>query len=305
MHIEKQFLLPKYWGIWLFVGFAKLFVLLPYKTQMHIGRWLGRISYPLLKRRKKIAIVNLKIAFPDKTDKELDALAKKCFESVSMSGVEMMIAWFMPKKHFDKIKFDGHGMEHFESAHQDDNHGTLLLGSHFTCMEMIGRYIGEHYDPFYLVYQKHKNDLFEKVMTGSREGYVTKALQRKNVVSIVKHLKRKGSVWYAPDQDFGNERSIFVPFFGKACATLTATALLAKLTGAKVVPCYYIRKEDLSGYDIYVLPALENFPTGDDYQDALRYHEILEKAILAFPDQYLWQHRRYKTRPEGEESLYE
>ncbi|WP_440616649.1 LpxL/LpxP family acyltransferase [Cysteiniphilum sp. 6C5] len=301
---KSRFYTPKYWGLQLAFLFLRAFVYLPFRWQMKIGVILGRMSYPFLKRRKQIALTNLKIAFPYKSEQELEQLCKKCFESIAISGVETAIAWFMPKKRFNKIKFDTHGMQHFEDAHRNSSQGALMLGAHFTCMEVIGRFIGEHYNPFYLVYQKHKNPLFEQVMTASRENYVTQCLQRKNVVSIVKSLKKGGSVWYAPDQDFGAERSIFVPFFGKECATLVATSWLAEKTSAQVVPCYYARKADLSGYDIYVLPALDNFPSGDDYQDALRYHHILEKAIIDFPDQYLWQHRRYKSRPQGEKAVY-
>ncbi|WP_192483994.1 MULTISPECIES: LPS biosynthesis protein [Cysteiniphilum] len=301
---KSRFYAPKYWSLQLAFLFLRGFVYLPFRWQMKIGILLGRMTYPFLKRRKQITLTNLKIAFPNKSEQELEKLCKKCFESIGISGVETAIAWFMPKKRFNKIKFDTHGIQHFENAHNDTKQGALMLGAHFTCMEVIGRFIGEHYSPFYLVYQKHKDPLFEQVMTTSRETYVSQCLQRKNVVSIVKALKKGSSVWYAPDQDFGAERSIFVPFFGKACATLVATSWLAEKTAAKVVPCYYARKADLSGYDIYVLPALDNFPSGDDYQDALRYHHILEKAITDFPDQYLWQHRRYKSRPQGEASIY-
>ncbi|WP_116964435.1 lysophospholipid acyltransferase family protein [Fastidiosibacter lacustris] len=301
---KSHFYAPKYWGLQLFFLFARLFVRLPYRWQMRFGVRLGRMIYPFLRRRKHITMINLKIAFPNKSTHELTVLCKKCFDSIAVSGIETMIAWFMPKHQFQKIKIDTHGMEHFENVHNDPRKGALMLGSHFTCMEIIGRYIGENYSPFYLVYQKHKNTLFEHTMTTAREKYVTQCLQRKNVVSIVKMLKRNASVWYAPDQDFGAERSIFVPFFSKTCSTLVATSWLAEKTSAKVIPCYYTRKVDFSGYDIYVLPVLENFPSGDDYQDALRYHQILEKAICEFPDQYLWQHRRYKSRPPGEEGVY-
>lgn len=276
----------------------------PYRWQMRFGAWLGRLSYPFLKRRKHIAMTNLKIAFPDKNAPELEQLCKKCFESTAISGIEMMIAWFMPQKRFSKIRVDLHGVDNFEKIHNNRQQAVLLLGAHFTCMEIIGRYMGEHYESLYLVYQKHKNDCFEKLMTGRRENYVSGCLQRKNVMSIVKTLKRNASVWYAPDQDFGQKRSIFVPFFGKECITLVATSWLAAKTSAKVLPCYYVRKPNFMGYDFYILPALDNFPSGNDYDDAVRYHDILEQAIKQHPEQYLWQHRRYKTRPKGEEGIY-
>ncbi|MFZ9035101.1 MAG: LpxL/LpxP family Kdo(2)-lipid IV(A) lauroyl/palmitoleoyl acyltransferase [Francisellaceae bacterium] len=302
--MRKEFLKPQYWGIWLGVFAMRLFVLLPYKFQMHCGIKLARICYPFLKRRKHIAITNLKIAFPEKSPAEIEQLCKKCFDSIGASAMETIIAWFMSERRFQEIKFQWHGRNHFEQAHNDKESGTLMLGFHFTCMEVIGRYIGMNYKPFNLVYQKHKNPLFEKVMTDSRSKNVSRCLQRKNVISIVKALKNKETVWYAPDQDFGRERSIFVPFFGKDCATLVATSWLADKTGARVIPCFYTRKADLSGYDIHILPALNNFPSGDDYADALRCNNVLEMMIRQYPDQYLWQHRRFKTRPKDEDPLY-
>ena len=271
---------------------------------MLIGKYIGRLSYPFLRRRKRIVLINLKIAFPNKTNKQLDMLAKKCFESVLMAAFEIIIAWFMSEKRFKKIKFDCHGIQHFECSHNNKHHGTILLGTHFTCMEIIGRYMGENYPPFYLVYQQHKNSFFEKVMMTSREKYIEKTLPRKNMMSVIRHLNRSCSVWYAPDQDLESKRSIFVPFFGKKCATLTVTSLLSKLTQATVIPCYYTRKADLTGYDIKILPPLEGYPTGDEYQDALQYNKMLEEMIINFPDQYLWQHRRYKTRPKDEKPVY-
>lgn len=300
---ELKFFSLKYWPLWFILILLRLFVYLPYRWQIKTGAFFGRIAYPFLKRRKHITLTNLRIAFAHMNDKEIKYLCKKCFESIGIAGAETVIAWFMSKKRFSKIKFDIYGVENFEDAHSSTR-GSLFLGAHFTCMEIAGRFIGEHYKPFHLVYQKHKNPLFEALMKLSRERYITKCIERKNVISIVKSLKNGNSVWYAPDQDFGAERSIFVPFFDKKCATLVATSWLAEKTQAKVVPCYYVRKPDFLGYDIYILPELNNFPSKDDYQDALRYNHILEKAICDFPDQYLWQHRRYKSRPRGEEFIY-
>ena len=290
------------WGIFQIIRF---FVLcFPYRWQMHFGACLGRLIYPFLKHRKSITKINLKIAFPEKSTQELEKLCKKCFESIAISGIEMMIAWFMPKKRFSKICVDFYGIKQFESIHNNTQKGTILLGAHFTCMEIIGRYIGEKYNNFNLVYQKHKNDYFEKLMKNRRERYVHTCIQRKNVISIVKALQRNHSVWYAPDQDFGYKHSIFIPFFGKKCATLIVTSWLARKTLAKVLPCYYIRKPNFNGYDLHVLPALNNFPSGNDYDDAIRYHHFLEDAIRKYPEQYLWQHRRYKTPLSGKNPIY-
>ena len=295
---------PRYWGPWALVYLIKAFVQLPYKWQMNIGKSLGILGYKVAKRRKHITMCNLKACFPEKKHEELEVICKDAFASIGMSGIETMIAWFMSDRRFKKINFEDLIHPAFKECSQQKK-PILLLGAHFTCMEVIGRYMATHYDHFNFVYQKHKSPFFEHIMSSSRGRYAKKCLQRKNVLAIVKTLKRGESVWYAPDQDFGNERSIFVPFFGIQCSTLVATPWLAEKGNAQVMPCYYVRKNDLSGYTMHGLEPWENFPTGDDYQDALRYNVFLEKAVRQHPDQYLWQHRRFKTRPEGEASIYE
>ena len=302
--MNNTLLKPKFWGMWLMVGLMRLFVLLPYRWQMRFGRRVGRITYPFLKRRKHITMRNIEVAFPELNAEEKEKLCRRCFDSAGMAGVESMIAWFMPKRRFVKIPFHLKGQEAFEQSHNDPEQASLLLGCHFTSLEMAGRYIAENYQPFYLVYQKNRNVFFEHVITKQRQNYVAECFQRKNLFPIIRALKNKQTLWYAPDQDFGQEHTIFVPFFGVECATLTATTWLVQKSNAKVFPVYYVRREDLSGYDLIADAPWDNFPSGDVYQDALRYNQWLETIIRRHPDQYLWQHRRYKTRPQGQASIY-
>jgi Kdo2-lipid IVA lauroyltransferase/acyltransferase len=110
--------------------------------------------------------------------------------------------------------------------------------------------------------------------------------------------------YYLPDMDFGARESVFVPFFGVQAATLTAVSRLAKLTNAAVVPVIATQRNDGSGYDVRFHPALENFPSGDDVADAKRINELVESYVLENIPQYLWTHKRFKTRPEGEKSVY-
>ena len=180
----------------------------------------------------------------------------------------------------------------------------LLLSAHFPCMEIIGKYIGEHYRSINIVYQKHKNNFLESFITGKRNCYFSNCIQRKNVLGIVKSLKNKKSIWYAPDQDFKQKRNIFIPFFKQKCSSLTTTSWLITTTKSIVVPCYYIRKKDLKGYDIYILPSFKKFPSKNNYNDGKRYNEMIEKITKQNPSQYLWQHRRYKTRAIGIKNYY-
>jgi KDO2-lipid IV(A) lauroyltransferase len=141
-------------------------------------------------------------------------------------------------------------------------------------------------------------------MTTTRRRILDDLLSNTDLRAIVRSLRKGKVVWYAPDQDFGRERSVFAPFMGVETATLTATARLAKLSGAPIVPFYSERLPGNQGYLIKILPELENFPSGDDVTDATLVNQVIEQQVRAAPEQYLWLHRRFKTRPEGEADLY-
>ena len=154
------------------------------------------------------------------------------------------------------------------------------------------------------MYKKHRNPLFEAVMKQARERNYERAIERHDVRGLLRSLKQGHAVWYAPDQDFGAQHSVFAPFMGVMCATLAAPARLAKLSGAPVVPFFPQRLHDGSGYRLILLPALKDFPGGDDVADATRINDVIEQAVRRAPDQYLWLHRRFKTRPPGAAPLY-
>ncbi|MED7787916.1 LPS biosynthesis protein [Francisella sp. 19X1-34] len=300
--MDKTFLKPKYWGIWILVGLCKAIVnILPYKALMRLAIGIGFLAKPLAKKRNQIAITNLKIAFPEKSDQEIKKLADESYKSACMAGFESLIAWFMSDKNFKKLNIDISEFDTFIDTHNDPNKTLLALGFHFHSLEIAGRYVGNNIKPLSIMYQKHSSPLMEHIITTSREKYIDKCFQRKNIVSVIKSLKRGMTMWYAPDQDF-KEHIIFVDFFNKLCSTLTVTPWLAQKTGATVVPMYYIRKKDLSGYKLISCEPIEF--TGDPYKDANMTNRFLESAIRKYPEQYLWQHRRYKTRPPGEEKIY-
>ncbi|MBK2028168.1 LPS biosynthesis protein [Francisella noatunensis] len=300
--MDKSLLKPKYWGLWLAILIAKILVnTLSYKTLMRLAIFIGKIAKPLAKKRNKVAYINLKIAFPDKSETEILKLVDESYRSVCMTGFESLIAWFMSDKNFKKTNVDETEFQSFIATHNNLDRPLMSLGFHFHTLEIAGRYCGDKFKPLSLMYQKHKNPVMEHIITSSRLKYVDKCFERKNMLTMIKSLRSKMTLWYAPDQDF-KEHSIFVPFFGKLCSTLVVTPWLARKTKSIVIPTYYVRNKDLSGYKLISGEPMEF--SGDDYKDALLINQFLERAIRKYPEQYLWQHRRYKTRPLGEEKIY-
>jgi KDO2-lipid IV(A) lauroyltransferase len=118
---------------------------------------------------------------------------------------------------------------------------------------------------------------------------------------IIKGMKENMPFIYPPDQDQGIRDGAFIPFFGIPAATMTSVPRMAKMTGAKIVPAITKMLPGGKGYVLTFYPAWENYPTGDDIADTRRMNEFIEQRILEMPEQYFWLHKRFKTRPPGEE----
>ncbi|MGQ4003008.1 lysophospholipid acyltransferase family protein [Francisellaceae bacterium CB299] len=305
----KDNLKPKNWGVWIVIGIMYLGSKLPFCVQKYISLSLGFIIKPFLRGRNAIATENLKIVFPDYTAKQIKKIVNKSYYSMILSGAEIATSWFASKKRFKKIEFEWTegSFEIFKKYHEDPNISLITLGFHFHCIEIMGRYFGENFPPMTVMYQKNTNELIEDLIKKYRERNLERCLDSKNFIAVIRSLKKGYTMWYAPDQDFGLEssgieNSVFAPFFGKLCSTLTVTPWLAKKTNSTVLPVYYIRKKCLKKYKIVFGEPLKF--TGDAYHDAKITNEFLENAVREYPEQYLWQHRRFRTRPNGEPQIY-
>jgi len=274
---------------------------LPFNLQMQLGALLGTMMYHLARRRRHIARCNITLCFPELDCEAQQILLRKTFRSAGISLMETGLAWWGKDKMLGK-RVTIEGLEHLQQASASGK-GVLLLGAHFTSLEISGRLLSR-FHPCAAMYRKHDNPLFEAIIKHSRETHLDKIISRRDMRGMVRALREGTVVWYATDQDFGPRNSVFAPFFGVQTASLVMTSKLARLSGAPVVPFFSQRLEDDSGYRLILLPALTDFPGSDDVADATRINAIIEKQVRKVPDQYLWLHRRFKTRPESEFGLY-
>ena len=292
---------PGYWPTWMLLGVMWLVAQLPYRLQMGLGRMLGRMLAWIGHQRRGIAEVNLGLCFPELDATRRKALLRDHFQSLGMGVVEIAMSWWTPEKRLRKlVRIEG--LEHLDRA-LARGRGVILLTGHFTSLEIGGRLLAL-FTPFHVLYRRHRNPLFEATMRRARERNFDRAIPREDVRALLRSLKANMPVWYAADQDYGREQSLFVPFFGVPAATIIATSRLAAHSGAAVVPFFQRRLADGSGYLLQLYPALEDFPGATPEADARRINGILEERIREMPEQYLWVHRRFKTRPEGEAPLY-
>jgi KDO2-lipid IV(A) lauroyltransferase len=300
-HPQQSLFHPRFWLTWAGVAILWMLAKLPFPAQLWFGTLLGRLFLAVSKRRRHIASVNLHLCFPELDEAEQEKLLKKHATSIGMSLIEIGMGWWIPEKRLAKLS-EIDGLEHLQKALASGK-GVILLSAHFTCLEVGGRLLAQHV-PFHVMYRSNENPVVEHFMQRNRQTHFEKAIPRDDVRGMLKSLKEGKAVWYAPDQNFGHKNSIFAPFFGVPAATNTATARLARLSGAVVVPFFPKRKEDGSGYQLTLLPPLEDFPSSDIEQDTIRINQLIEQQVRRAPDQYLWMHRRFKDRPEGLEPVY-
>ena len=292
---------PRYWPTWLGLGILYLTTKFPYRLQLQFGKNLGRISYYLLKKFRRIAEINLKLCFPELSNQERESLLKKQFQSLGMGLIESAMAWWMPDHKLDSL-IHVQGLEHLQKA-LAKNKGVLILSAHFTSLDICGRLFSNIF-PMYVVYREQKNRVIDRFLKQHRNFNWMQPIHRHAIRQIIKTLKQNKAIWYAADQDYGLTHSIFPPFFNISTATISTPSRYANRTEAQVVTLFYHRLPKGKGYQITIGPILESFGQGDDYQDMLRFNQLLEQAVRAHPDQYLWIHRRFKTRPQNDPYLY-
>lgn len=292
---------PLYWPAWLGLGILWLITRLPYRLQIKCGAGLGRLLYLFPGQLKKITQINIGLCYPKLTPEEQRRMVKNSFASLGIGLVEAAMAWWLPDKKL-QILYKVHGYEHFEKAHAKGK-GIILLSPHFTCLEIIGRLMGMRYT-FGVMYRPHKKALIAFIHERFRKKHYVSYIPSHGVHQLLTALKNNMPIWYAYDIDGGRKNSVFAPFFGLQTASLTAVTRIVNLTGAAVVPIGYYRRDDNTGYDIHLYPALESFPSNDLVEDATRLNAILEKIIREHPEQYVWQYKRFKTRPKGDKRFY-
>ncbi|GAA0810456.1 Kdo(2)-lipid IV(A) acyltransferase [Colwellia asteriadis] len=300
---KLSFLLPKYWLTWLGVFILYSISWLPYKWQLGLGRFVGRLLFKFGSKRQNVALTNLRLCFPEKSEQELQRILKTNFENAGIALFETGMGWWWPNWRI-KRKVKVKGFEHIVKA-QQDNQGILLLAMHNMCLEICARGIG-YTHPVVVFYRPHNNQLMEFFQHRGRGRSNKYMLGKRDVKGLIRALREKESCVYLPDQDYGRNKSLFVPFFNvKETATTTGTLIFARQKNTRSFMLIPRRNDDDSGYTIEVSPQLDNFPTDDDVQDVTRVNKELEQAIMVSPEQYMWLHRRFKTRPNPDDkSLY-
>ncbi|HVI58107.1 MAG TPA: LpxL/LpxP family Kdo(2)-lipid IV(A) lauroyl/palmitoleoyl acyltransferase [Luteimonas sp.] len=286
---------PRHWPTWLGIGAMAALARLPWSWQRALGAPLGALLRTLLRGRRVIARRNLELCFPELDARAREALLREHFRALAVGVFEFARAWWGS---IDPLRrgLVVEGLEHVEAA-RAGGRGVIVVSGHFTTLEVCGRLMCDHV-PLAGMYRPHAQPAMEWAVRRGRARYASAMFPKQDVRGAVKHLKRGGLLWYAPDQDPSRGDSVFVPFFDQPAHSLTSTHQLARMSGAAVLLYQHARRAD-GGYTLRLWPAFEHFPSRDATADTTRVIAGIEAMARAAPAQYLWIHRRFKRRPDG------
>lgn len=300
-NFKAQFLMPRYWGTLLIIGLMYLLSLLPFNIQLFLGRNIGRLAMRIMRKRQITIRRNLELCFPSMNASKREEIVKANIDNSGIALFETAMAWFWSDNRVNKhvtIK----GMEHLEAL-ENDGKGVLMLAVHSMNLELGARAFGIKKSGMG-VYRPNNNPCFDYFQYKGRSRSNRKLIDRKNVRGMLDALNSGCRVWYAPDHDYGTKRSTFAPLFAvKNACTTTGTSLLVDATDCAIVPFTMVRGED-GHYTLTIREPVDGFPKGNAKKAAIFINNIVEESIMACPSQYMWLHRRFKTRPQGEKCLY-
>ena len=285
------------------VALLWLLHLLPLPVLAIIGRGLGRLFYYIARRRRKIALVNLALCFPELGEHERKQLARSNFQAIGRSLLERSILWWGSQERISRL-IKVVGEEKLYVLHKAAR-PIILLVPHFVGLDAAGVAIAMRYNSV-SIYAAQKNEVFDRLLYKGRQRFGDQLLlsRQDGARATVKAMKSGRPFFYLPDLNFRRRDSIFVPFFGVQTATITGLSRLSRAAGAAVVPCIARMLPGGEGYRVEIGDAWTDFPTEDVVADTARMNAWIESAIRTIPEQYYWVHRRFKTRPPGEPRFY-
>ena len=290
-----RFWQPRYWPLWLSVLVLRILILLPFRQQVRVGKFLGRIAFRLLPKRRMIAAVNLSLCFPELGQEARDKLLVEHFESLGIGLFDLgMSYWASDARLEGLIQIDG--LENLLRPLRDGRN-VIILSGHFPAVELTGRPMREKISDMAIMYRPTRNPFVDQLLRRGRQRSASILIPKDGMRQMIRTLKQGIPVWYASDQSYNRKYHALVPFFGEPAMTNAALTHIARMTKSVVVPYFPRRLEGGNGYFGEFLPALKNFPSEDPAADALRVNELLEEKIRLAPEQYYWVHRRFKDRP--------
>ena len=269
-------------------------------SRTRLGHMLGDVLWWIVIPRRRITLTNLRVCFPQMPEEERRRIARQCFRNIARSVLDHSVLWKGDRARVGKyVRIEG--LEYAVPSPQ--NRPLIMIAPHFAGLDAGGLGLSISVAGM-TVYSKQKNPVWDDWLYKVRErfGVVLVARQGADMRGVIRRVKEGLPLYYLPDMDLGETNSVFVPFFGVPAATIPMVSRIARMIGAKVVMAVTEMTDD--GYVLHITPPWTDFPGPSIEEDTARMNRELERWVLKMPEQYLWTHKRFKTRPPGSAGIY-
>ena len=283
-------------GVW----FMRVLAHVPLPALRALGWCLGQLLYVLAVPRRKVALRNLALCFPKATVAQRSRWARETFVVFCQTWLDRSWLWFAPRDVVQRrVRLQG-ALNELEG-----DTPTIIFAPHFYGMDAGGTALTLHTPrAFTSIFSTHPDPAVDAWFMAGRQrfGDVRMLNRADGVKPIISNLRKGGLLYLLSDMDFGPGESIFVPFYGVPTATAPSLPRFARLGRAKVIGMY--TRLTPTGYVAEITPAWEGYPSDDVEADTAQMNLRLQTYIDTMPGQYYWVHKRFKTRPAGEPSVY-
>lgn len=292
---------PAFWPSWGVVFILYLLALLPVAGKRALAVRLGRLLHRKLKSRARAVSANLAACFPELSHDEREQLAEDAFVSCSLGIFESLHCWWRdtgPMQRQSEVV----GLEHLQEA-MALGRGVLLIGAHYSILDLALPLIACQLSKPGYMYRPNNNPVIDRMIERGRQRHFgIQPFSKRQLKDMIGFLREGGQVWYGCDQDFGGKTELFVPFFGVDTGCISTPTYIARESGAAVICVSHLRTP--GGHYRVEFSAIQEAFGEDPEQDARIWNGFIEAAIRRYPDQYLWLHKRFKTRPPGAAPIY-
>ena len=290
-------------GVRLLLGFLWLFQWLPLALQAALGNALGRVAFHVVGSRRRVALRNLELCFPELGAGERERLAREHFRWLGRSFLERGLLWYASPARLRRLI----GVEGDAGLADRSDKPVMWLAPHFMGLDVAGVSTQLYQNKKVIsIYQRQSNAVLDRALRSARLRFGNAEIFSRDEAgkALMRAIRRGDAFFNLPDMDFGTRDAAFVPFFGVQAVTLLAPSRLAKALDMIVQPVVAEMLPGGRGYRVRYEPPWADFPSDDPVADSARMNRWIETEIRRNPAQYLWVHRRFKTRPPGEPSLY-
>ena len=293
----------------LFLALFTCFRLVPFRLAFRVGEGIGDLLYWIDWPHRKVGLTNLRLAFPTKDTAERRRILRESFRNLGRLLAEFChLRSLTPENIQERVQF-ANETEWRQLVAPLRASGALILTGHFGNWELFAHAAACYGLPMHLVHRRLRNVFIEKMLTTERERCGTTVIKKTTAgLEVFRAIKKKSLVVTAVDQNASGRLGVFVPFFSHLASTSAGLAGLALATGVPIVPAFLVRENASYKHKIVILPLIEPVRTGNQAEDIRATTEkctaVFQAMVEQYPEHWLWIHKRWKRRPDGDPPIY-